>query len=155
VIKKIVISAFILFLVIIFGWFQFKDPYMRPNDANMILIENVRDMDISRGMELYIDNCASCHMDNLAGNSEWKSSLDDDGQRFPPPLNGTGHTWHHAPQQLFVIIRYGYKKMDSNYQGKMLENKDLRDEEIWSIIKYIKEMWPENIRAKYNANFGE
>ena len=43
-------------------------------------------------------------MANLAGNPDWKSGVDDDGQRLPPPLNGTGHTWHHSPDQLFQII---------------------------------------------------
>ncbi|MBT4952403.1 MAG: cytochrome c, partial [Pelagibacteraceae bacterium] len=27
------------------------------------------------------------------------------------------------------------------------------DDEIWSILEYIKTMWPENIRAKYDTNF--
>ena len=104
---------------------------------------------------LYNDNCSSCHMDNLAGNFKWKSSLDVDGQRLPPPLNGTGHTWHHSPKQLFSTIRYGYKKIDPNYQGKMLGNENLTDDEIWSILKYIKSKWPEKIRVKHNSSFGE
>jgi len=105
--------------------------------------------------ELYINNCSSCHMNNLAGNSNWKSSLDVDGQRLPPPLNGKGHTWHHEPQQLFDIIRYGYKKLDPNYQGKMLGNENLTDDEIWSILKYIKNIWPKSIQKKYDSNFNE
>ena len=94
-------------------------------------------------------------MDNLSGNSEWKSSLDKEGQRLPPPLDGTGHTWHHAPQQLFDIIRYGYKKTNPNYQGKMLGNENLTDDEIWSILEYIKNIWPETIQIKYESNFNE
>ena len=61
------------------------------------VVAKSQNVDIFRGMELYTSNCASCHMGNLAGNTDWKSGLDDDGQRLPPPLNGTGHTWHHAP----------------------------------------------------------
>ena len=38
-----------------------------------------------------------------------------------PPLNGTGHTWHHSPDQLFQIIQYGYKKFDPNFHQAMLE----------------------------------
>ena len=156
-IKKIIISILILFSIIVIGWMQFKDPYMesseRTGDDEVMALAMAKDLDIFQGMELYTNNCASCHMGNLTGNPEWKSGVDDDGQRLPPPLNGTGHTWHHAPQQLFDIIRYGYKKTNPNYQGKMLGNENLTDDEIWSILEYIKTMWPENIRAKYDANF--
>ena len=146
-IKKITISIFILFLIIIIGWMQFKDSYMSKDDAEVISV-------VANAKELYANNCSSCHMDNLTGSSEWKSSLDEDGQRLPPPLNGTGHTWHHSPQQLFSIIRYGYKNI-ANYQGKMIGNENLTDDEIWSILKYIKSKWPEKIRVKYNSSFIE
>jgi len=104
---------------------------------------------------LYKKNCSSCHMQNLSGHPKWKTELDADGHRQAPPLNGTGHAWHHAPEQLFQIIRYGYKKMDSNYNGKMLGNQKLTDYEIWSILNYIKSIWPENIKTKYDSHFGE
>ena len=94
-------------------------------------------------------------MGNLAGNPDWKSGVDEDGQRLPPPLNGTGHTWHHSPEQLFQITRYGYKKFDPNYKGKMLGNEDLSEDDVWSILEYIKSMRPENIRTKYDSHFSE
>ena len=117
------------------------------------VVAKSQNIDIFRGMELYKSNCASCHMGNLAGNPDWKSGLDDDGQRLPPPLNGTGHTWHHSPEQLFQVIRYGYKKFDPNYKGKMLGNDDLSEDDVWSILEYIKSVWPTEIRDKYNNHF--
>ena len=78
-------------------------------------------------------------------NPDCKSGVDEDGQRLPP-LNGTGHTWHHSPDQLFQIIRYGYKKFDPNYKGKMLGNEDLSEDDVWSILGYIKSIWPEEIQ---------
>ena len=92
-------------------------------------------------------------MGNLTGNPDWKSGKDDDGQRLPPPLNGTAHTWHHSPEQLFQVIRYGYKKFDPNYKGKMLGNEDLSEDDVWSILEYIKSVWPKEIRDKYNNHF--
>ena len=146
-IKKLTASIFILFSITIIGWLQFKDPYMSSSNASFITMASAKD--------LYSSNCSSCHMDNLAGNPNWKSSLDVDGQRLPPPLNGSGHTWHHSPQQLFNTIRYGYKKIDPEYQGKMLGNENLTDDEIWSILEYIKSIWPEKIKAKYDSNFNK
>ena len=49
---------------------------------------------IERGKIAYEKNCVSCHMINLAGAENWKG-MDEDGHRKAPPLNGTGHTWHH------------------------------------------------------------
>ena len=144
---KLTVSIFILFSITIIGWLKFKDPFMSSTNAKVIAMLS--------GKELYSNNCSSCHLDNLAGNSKWSSSLDSDGQRLPPPLNGTGHTWHHSPQHLFNTIRYGYKKIDPNYQGKMLGNKELTDDEIWSILEYIKGIWPEKIRIKYDTRFSE
>ena len=112
-----------------------------------------QNIDIFKGMELYTSNCTSCHMGNLSGNPDWKSGVDDDGQRLPPPLNGTAHTWHHSPEQLFQIIRYGYKKFDPNYKGKMLGNDNLSEDDVWSILEYIKSVWPKEIRDKYNNHF--
>ena len=110
---------------------------------------------IDNGEILYQKNCSSCHMKNLSGHPKWQNELDTDGHRQAPPLNGTGHTWHHAPKDLFQTIRYGYKKIDPNYKGKMIGNENLTDDEVWSILNYIKSVWPDNIKAKYDAYFGE
>ena len=32
----------------------------------------------------------------------------------------TGHTWHHSPEYLFQVIKYGFPSFDPNYEGKML-----------------------------------
>ena len=55
------------------------------------------EVDIFKGMELYAENCAGCHMGNLAGHEEENKAVEEDGHRRAPPLNGTGHTWHHSP----------------------------------------------------------
>ena len=48
-----------------------------------------------------------------------------------------------------------HKKFDPNYKGKMLGNEDLSEDDVWSILGYIKSIWPEEIRTKYNSYFGE
>ena len=134
-------SIVIIFTLLLISLFSYK------------LVAKSQNIDIFQGMELYTSNCASCHMGNLAGNPDWKSGVDDDGQRLPPPLNGTGHTWHHSPEQLFQVIRYGFKKFDPNYKGKMLGNDDLSEDDVWSILEYIKSVWPKEIKDKYNKHF--
>ena len=151
--KNIFYGIIIFISLVLLVWFQLKDPNMSSKMSNLISPANAKNIDIFKGMELYTKNCASCHMGNLAGNPEWKSGVDEDGQRLPPPLNGTAHTWHHSPEQLFQIIRYGYKKFDPNYKGKMLGNDNLSEDDVWSILEYIKSVWPKEIRDKYNNHF--
>jgi len=108
---------------------------------------------IYEGKVLYLANCATCHGVNLQGNPNWRSGTDKDGQRLPPPLNGTGHTWHHSPEPLFQIIKYGLKIYDENYEGKMVGNENLTNKEIYSLLEYIKSVWPEELRTNYTETY--
>ena len=100
---------------------------------------------IARGKTIYQNNCISCHQANLVGVENWKE-LDEDGHRKSPPLNGTGHTWHHDDATLHNIIKYGLVKLVKNYQGKMLGFEDkLKDKDIDSVLTYIKSFWPDDM----------
>ena len=71
--------------------------------------------------------------------------LDEDGHRKAPPLNGTGHTWHHDDETLHKIIKYGLAGLISDYEGKMGGFKDkLNDKDIDSVLAYIKSFWPDD-----------
>ena len=97
---------------------------------------------IKRGELVYNQNCVSCHMIDLSGAKNWKD-LDEDGHRKAPPLNGTGHTWHHDDKTLHAIIKYGLAKLVKNYEGKMMGFGDkLSDKDIDSVLAYIKSYWP-------------
>ena len=100
---------------------------------------------IARGKILYESNCVSCHQVNLIGAENWKG-LDDDGHRKAPPLNGTGHTWHHDDASLHNIIKYGLAKIVKNYEGKMIGFGDkINDKQIDSVLSYIKSHWEDEI----------
>ena len=106
---------------------------------------------IDRGKIVYQNNCVSCHMIDLAGAENWKE-LDEDGHRKAPPLNGTGHTWHHDDKTLHAIIKYGLAKLVNNYKGKMIGFEDnLSDKEIDSLLAYIKSFWSEE-EYEYQIN---
>ena len=96
---------------------------------------------IAKGKIAYENNCVSCHMINLAGAENWKG-LDEDGHRKAPPLNGTGHTWHHDDKTLHSIIKYGLAKLVDGYEGKMMGfEENLSDKDIDSVLAYIKSYW--------------
>ena len=108
---------------------------------------------IARGKIIYENNCVSCHQVNLIGAENWKN-LDEDGHRKAPPLNGTGHTWHHDDATLHNIIKYGLAKLVKNYEGKMLGFEDnLKDKDIDSVLSYIKSFWPDDVyQQQINLN---
>ena len=100
---------------------------------------------IARGKIIYKSYCVSCHQVNLIGAENWKG-VDEDGHRKAPPLNGTGHTWHHDDASLHNIIKYGLAKIVKNYDGKMLGFEDnLKDKDIDSVLSYMKSFWPDDV----------
>ena len=99
----------------------------------------------ARGKIIYESYCMSCHQVNLSGAENWKG-LDEDGHRKAPPLNGTGHTWHHDDATLHNIIKHGLAKLVKNYEGKMPGFEDnLKDKDIDSVLSYMKSFWPDDV----------
>ena len=106
---------------------------------------------VARGKIIYENNCVSCHQVNLIGVENWKG-LDEDGHRKAPPLNGTGHTWHHDDASLHNIIKYGLAKIVKNYEGKMIGFGDkINDKQIDSVLSYIKSHWEDEIYERQIA----
>jgi len=129
------------FIILIFFIFISEASYSH----NHFPITRDSELMIARGKIIYQNNCISCHQVNLVGVENWKE-LDEDGHRKSPPLNGTGHTWHHDDATLHNIIKYGLVKLVKNYQGKMLGYEDkLKDKDINSVLAYIKSFWPDDM----------
>lgn len=95
---------------------------------------------IARGAELYAQYCAACHGEQAQGAPNWQE-LDPDGKVRPPPLNGTGHTWHHPKAGLRHVIKNGGPP-----GSNMPAFKDrLTDRQINDIIIWFQSLWPEEI----------
>ncbi len=143
-----IIAIFLLVVVFAGSVFLNEKKFNNAISSNSLNIESASKQ-ILLGSSLYLKNCVSCHGNKLQGQPKWNIEKDSAGHNYAPPLNGTGHTWHHNPEILFNIIRYGLKKMYPDYKGKMLGNDDLTDDEIWSILAYIKSTWPDSIKNEY------
>ncbi|MFD0909575.1 c-type cytochrome [Ruegeria arenilitoris] len=105
-----------------------------------------------RGAALYAENCASCHGANLEGQPDWQTP-DADGVLPAPPHDRTGHTWHHGDGLLFDYTKLGGEEMlkrmgVSGVKSGMPGFADsLSDQDIWDILAFIKNSWPEGERA--------
>lgn len=131
-----------------FYWYTATTPgptsfTLRPDDSAMV----------SRGQQVYLANCASCHGSKLEGQPNWRER-NTQGMLPAPPHNETGHTWHHPDDMLFAITKYGIAKVAKmpDYQSAMpvYEGK-LSDADIVAALSWIKSQWPAEIRAQQDA----
>jgi mono/diheme cytochrome c family protein len=96
---------------------------------------------VAEGGHLYADNCAVCHGQRGEGASNWRER-GPDGRFPPPPLNGTGHAWHHPLRALYTVIKSGSPGGQSNmpaWDGK------LSDAQIVATIAWFQSNWPTDI----------
>lgn len=106
---------------------------------------------IAAGKVLYADACASCHGIDLAGQPDWEKK-DADGYYPAPPLDQNGHAWHHADVLLFDIVKHGPAEVvGGGYQSRMPGlGGSLDDDQLLSILAYIKSTWPLVISEAHN-----
>jgi mono/diheme cytochrome c family protein len=122
-----------------------------PEDANSstgaIPPKNMDAAAISAGEKIYGEYCAKCHGKSAQGDPQWRK-VGPDGHYPPPPLNGTGHAWHHSRAVLHEIIKNGSQPGQGNMPG--WGNK-LSDTQIDSVISYIQSLWSDEVYAAWYA----
>ncbi|WP_275098537.1 c-type cytochrome [Sedimenticola hydrogenitrophicus] len=96
---------------------------------------------VSAGARVYQENCAACHGKLAEGADNWRKA-GPDGKYPAPPLNGSGHAWHHPLKILFHTIKNGSPGGQGNmpaWAGK------LTDDEIIAAIAWFQSKWPQEI----------
>lgn len=91
-----------------------------------------------RGAVVYAANCASCHGVRAEGAKDWHRP-GPDGKYPPPPLDGSGHAWHHPQAQLRQIILDGTQARGGGmpaWRGK------LSPAEVDAVIAWFQSLWP-------------
>jgi len=103
---------------------------------------------IARGSVLYQKNCMQCHGEQAQGAPNWQKR-DADGKFPPPPLNGTGHTWHHPTKALKHTINNGTGNIGGNMPAFRTK---LNDQEIDDILEFVKSKWPDPLYEAWYRN---
>jgi mono/diheme cytochrome c family protein len=101
---------------------------------------------LAQGEKLYQTNCAGCHGAGAEGAANWHQR-DAQGNYPPPPLNGSGHAWHHSVEVLASVINEGSPGGKGNmpaWKGR------LSAAEINAIIQWFQSLWPQPV---YDAWF--
>ncbi|MEE8394411.1 MAG: c-type cytochrome [bacterium] len=99
------------------------------------------------GQTLFKTQCAACHGEGGAGeiSGQPMGGRKPGGLYIAPALNGTGHAWHHPPDMLFRIVKFGSPAKGSTmagWEGRM------SDPEIWAVLDYLFSLWPEPLRLR-------
>ena len=103
---------------------------------------------VELGKTVYRTHCIVCHDERAKGTPNWKQRLPD-GSLPPPPLDGTGHTWHHPLPLLLKIIDNGGQL----YSGKMPPFKDkLTEDEKRAVLAYIQSLWSPDVYSVWDKN---
>ncbi|MDH5573602.1 MAG: cytochrome c [Gammaproteobacteria bacterium] len=127
---------------------------MQPPERKQMVMEEiipVRNMDfsqIARGGQIFNKNCAECHGPAGQGADNWRQKGSDG--RFPaPPLNGTGHAWHHPYAQLKQAIKDGTVNAGGSMPAwrEKLSEQDIEDVMAWFMSK-----WPDELYTAWYKN---
>lgn len=116
-----------------------------PATPSAVLATPVPVSPVVRGEIVYDANCAICHGENAEGQPEWHVRRSD-GTAPAPPLNGSGHTWHHGDGTLYKWIITGGSYLESpeipNFKSAMPAfGETLSHDEVVSVITYVKSLW--------------
>ena len=106
------------------------------------------------GRNLFVANCAACHGASGEGQPDWHISKPD-GTLPAPPLNGDGHTWHHADGFLYQVVDEGGKFQEDprvpGFKSAMPGFGDrLSHQEIVAVLTYVKTLWGDKTRGGFS-----
>ncbi|SLN63731.1 c-type cytochrome [Ruegeria meonggei] len=114
---------------------------LTPDDAEVVAV----------GQDIYADQCAACHGENLEGQPNWRIR-GEDGLLPAPPHDATGHTWHHDDETLFTLTKFGLAGLMENVPPTGMPTYEgvLSDDEIIAVLSFIKSTWPYDLREYHD-----
>ena len=109
---------------------------------------------VQRGRDVFASTCAACHGAGGEGQPDWHLTKPD-GFLPAPPLNGDGHTWHHADGFLYRVVNEGGKFQEDprfpSFKSAMPAFGDrLSHQEIVAVLTYTKTLWGDKTRAGFS-----
>ncbi len=108
-----------------------KGPFTRAIDKSLV----------ERGRTVYLTNCAQCHGKEGEGDTHWRHR-GSDGKFPPPPLDGSGHAWHHPLADLREMILEGSRPGEGNMPGWKGK---LSDDDIGAVIAWFQSLWNDDV----------
>lgn len=99
---------------------------------------------VDKGFKIFAMHCQRCHGLNARGAPDWRTP-DAEGKYLPPPLNGTGHAWHHKREILVDLIVNGTEP-----EGRMPAWKNkLSDDDVDNVITWFQSLWSPKVYSAW------
>lgn len=100
---------------------------------------------LARGERVFQTHCATCHGFNGEAKPDWRIR-GADGKMPPPPLDDSGHAWHHPRAWLKQMVFQG----SPTGQGNMPAWGDkLSAQEIDDVVTYVTSLWSDAIYLQW------
>lgn len=131
-----------LLLVLACGPGSSAQPAARPSPTP-VPVPTLDLSQVSRGREVFVQHCASCHGVDAQGAPDWQQP-DGRGDLPAPPHDDTGHTWRHSDTQLSEIIRGGLRDQFNKTPELTMppfQADQLSDQQINDVLAYFKSLW--------------
>ena len=100
---------------------------------------------LARGERVFQTHCATCHGVNGEAKPDWRIR-GADGKMPPPPLDDSGHAWHHPRAWLKQMVVQGSPAGLGNmpaWGGK------LSAQEIDEVVTYVTSLWSDAIYLQW------
>jgi mono/diheme cytochrome c family protein len=101
---------------------------------------------VLQGRQIYQRQCAGCHGRSLQGQPLWQLQDAYAGRRAPAH-DQTGHTWLHADEDLFRMVKLGRFDEAGPATAMPAFQHRLNDSDILAVIAFIKASWPVGLRV--------
>lgn len=109
--------------------------------ANVTKTSHQEEQMVAAGQRLYAANCARCHGLRAEGAPNWQKT-DAKGKYPAPPLDGSGHAWHHPNSALKSVIKVGTVHMGGNMPAW---GDKLSDADIEAVVAWFQSLWPQEV----------
>jgi mono/diheme cytochrome c family protein len=127
------------------------------HQANAFVPGDASDLDqVAHGSRVYDRICANCHGAKLDGQLGWRKPLKD-GTRLAPAHSAEGETWRHSDEMLFEVVKFGGERLSPDGGSSRMPGFEakLTDQEIWSVIAFIKSTWPSDLLEAQQSALAE
>lgn len=105
---------------------------------------------VTRGAPVFAENCAVCHGKGAQGAFTWRRRSAD-GTFPPPPLDGSGHAWHHPLSGLAAHIKNGAAPGQGSMPGF---GGTLSDAQIKDAIAWFQSKWSDTTYKNWLKRVG-